>query len=156
MPVARTRDRAQLDAACTSDTVVIRRFIPDLAAHLDDATAVVCMGGYNTLCELLSVGAAAVVVPRAKPRLEQLIRARTFESRGLVRVVHPDALAAATVAQELRSAAVGDREQRLRAFDALGRGGIARAAAHLSAMLDAARPSLPVSPTRALDLAAAR
>ena len=149
-------DRSKLDAACPSAGVVIRRFVPDLAAHLGEAAAVLCMGGYNTLCEVLSVGAAAVVVPRATPRLEQLIRARVFEGRGLVRVVHPDALAPATVAEELQFAAVDDRELRLRAFDSLGRGGIARAAAHLDAMLGAADPRVPVNPTRALDLATAR
>ena len=155
-PYMSAQDRAELDAVGTSGAVVVRRFVPDLAAHLGRATAVVCMGGYNTLCEVLSVGAAAVVVPRAEPRLEQLIRARAFERRGLVRVIHPDALAAAAVARQLELAAVGDREQRLRAFDALGREGLDRAAAHLDAMIDAAGRRAPVGPTRAVDLAGAR
>ncbi len=148
-------DRATLEAACKSDAVVIRRFIPNLAGHLGGAEAVLCMGGYNTLCEVLSVGAATVVVPRVQPRREQLIRARAFETRGLVRVIHPELLTAAVVAEELQlAAAAGDRESRLRAFDGLGRGGIERAAAHLDQLIDAAGPTDPLSRPAASELAA--
>ena len=34
------------------------------------------MGGYNTYCEILSFDKPALIVPRMRPRLEQLIRAR--------------------------------------------------------------------------------
>jgi predicted glycosyltransferase len=48
------------------------------------ADLVVSMGGYNTLSEVLSQGTPSLVIPREKPRLEQLIRARTFHAQGLV------------------------------------------------------------------------
>jgi predicted glycosyltransferase len=51
------------------------------------ADAVVCMGGYNTFCEVLSFDKRAVIVPRTKPRLEQYIRASRAERLGLVRVL---------------------------------------------------------------------
>ena len=48
------------------------------------ADAVVTMGGYNTLCEILSQGRPSLVVPRETPRLEQRIRAEMFCRQGLV------------------------------------------------------------------------
>ena len=48
------------------------------------ADLVVCMGGYNTLCEILSQGTPSVVIPRETPRKEQLIRARAFKRHNLV------------------------------------------------------------------------
>lgn len=43
------------------------------------ADLVVCMGGYNTLCEILSQKTLCLIVPRETPRLEQLLRARAFQ-----------------------------------------------------------------------------
>lgn len=51
------------------------------------ASGVVCMGGYNTFCEVLSFDKRAVIVPRTVPRLEQWIRASRAEELGLVRML---------------------------------------------------------------------
>lgn len=51
------------------------------------AEGVVCMGGYNTFCEVLSFDKRAVIVPRTTPRLEQWIRASHAENLGLVRML---------------------------------------------------------------------
>ncbi len=51
------------------------------------AEGVVCMGGYNTFCEVLSFDKRAVIVPRTVPRLEQWIRASRAEQLGLVRML---------------------------------------------------------------------
>ncbi|MEO0390841.1 MAG: hypothetical protein AAF218_07860 [Pseudomonadota bacterium] len=66
------------------------------------AQGVVCMGGYNTFCEVLSFDQRAVIVPRTVPRLEQWIRASRAEALGLVRMLDeardgatPDAMIAA-------------------------------------------------------------
>ncbi|MFP3383536.1 glycosyltransferase family protein [Tritonibacter sp. SIMBA_163] len=48
------------------------------------AQGVICMGGYNTFCEVLSFDKPAVIVPRTTPRLEQWIRASRAEELGLV------------------------------------------------------------------------
>lgn len=51
------------------------------------AQGVVCMGGYNTFCEVLSFDKPAVIVPRTTPRLEQWLRASRAEELGLVRML---------------------------------------------------------------------
>ena len=48
------------------------------------AAAVVAMGGYNTFCEILSLDKPSLIVPRTRPRREQLIRALEAERLGLV------------------------------------------------------------------------
>jgi predicted glycosyltransferase len=48
------------------------------------ADIVVSMGGYNTLCEILSQGTISLVIPRETPRQEQIIRARAFHRQNLV------------------------------------------------------------------------
>ncbi len=51
------------------------------------ADLVVSMGGYNTLCEILSQGTANLVIPRETPRKEQLLRARAFHAHRLVEYI---------------------------------------------------------------------
>jgi predicted glycosyltransferase len=63
------------------------------------ADVVVSMGGYNTTCEILSLGKPSLVVPREEPRLEQRIRAEVFKKHGLIeylpwRELTPDTLGA--------------------------------------------------------------
>jgi len=57
---------------------------------MDRALGVVCMGGYNTFCEILSFNKRALVVPRTQPRMEQYIRATQAAQLGLVRVLADD------------------------------------------------------------------
>ncbi|MEX0922211.1 MAG: glycosyltransferase [Rhodovibrionaceae bacterium] len=57
---------------------------------LDRAVGVVCMGGYNTFCEILSFDKRALMVPRTVPRLEQYIRASRAQELGLVRMLVDD------------------------------------------------------------------
>lgn len=56
------------------------------------AESVVSMGGYNSVCEVLADGKPVLVVPRVRPRAEQLVRAERLAELGLVDVVHPDQL----------------------------------------------------------------
>jgi predicted glycosyltransferase len=64
-------------------------FEPDLAPRYADTDVVVSMAGYNTVCELLSFDLRAVLVPRAHPVGEQLVRARLFAARGLFDYLEP-------------------------------------------------------------------
>lgn len=64
-----------------------RDFASCLSCDMRASALVVCMGGYNTLCEVVSTGRPALVIPRTQPRLEQAIRARLWERLGLVRVL---------------------------------------------------------------------
>jgi predicted glycosyltransferase len=60
-----------------------------MEALMQGAIGVVAMGGYNTFCEILSFDKPAVIVPRARPRLEQTIRAQRAAALGLVRMLDP-------------------------------------------------------------------
>ncbi len=62
-------------------------FDSQIEALFAGAEGVVCMGGYNTFCEVLSFDKRAVIVPRTVPRLEQYIRASRAEDLGLVRML---------------------------------------------------------------------
>ncbi|GAB1584480.1 glycosyltransferase family protein [Phyllobacterium phragmitis] len=63
-------------------------------SHMEEliagARAVVAMGGYNTYCEILSFDKPALIVPRIRPREEQLIRARRAAELGLVQMLLPE------------------------------------------------------------------
>ena len=72
--------------------VEFREFEPDLTELYASADLVVSMAGYNTVCELLSFGRNAILVPRAEPVKEQLIRARLLAGAGLFEMVEPDEL----------------------------------------------------------------
>ena len=64
---------------------------------MDRALGVVCMGGYNTFCEVLSFDKRAIVVPRTEPRMEQFLRAQRAQELGLVRVLPDDGVRDARV-----------------------------------------------------------
>jgi predicted glycosyltransferase len=66
--------------------------VPDCASLIARATAVVAMGGYNTVCELLAAGTRPLIVPRTYPRVEQLIRAERLAELGAIDMLHPDSL----------------------------------------------------------------
>ncbi len=65
------------------------------------AEGVVCMGGYNTIGEVLALKKPALVIPRVQPRKEQWIRAERLAELGLVDVLHPDAATPAAVTRWL-------------------------------------------------------
>ncbi len=56
---------------------------------MNDAEAVVAMGGYNTFCEILSFNKRALLIPRTTPREEQLIRARHAQTLELISLLDP-------------------------------------------------------------------
>lgn len=72
-------------------------FEPELTRRYAEADVVVSMAGYNTVCELLSFARRAILVPRAAPVMEQLIRARLLAARGLFDLVEPQDLTPETL-----------------------------------------------------------
>jgi predicted glycosyltransferase len=78
-------------------------FIDDPSPLIGVADRVVSMGGYNTICDLLSLEKAALIVPRVKTRREQLVRAERFAELGLLAVLRPDNLNPASVSAWLRA-----------------------------------------------------
>ncbi|PCJ10006.1 MAG: hypothetical protein COB16_01485 [Rhodobacteraceae bacterium] len=71
------------------------------------AQGVVCMGGYNTFCEVLSFNKPAVIVPRTTPRLEQWIRASRAEQLGLIAMLdeNRDGMTPETMIHSIRALA---------------------------------------------------
>ena len=67
-------------------------FEADLAKRYAAADVVVSLAGYNTVCELLSFAHRAILVPRAEPVQEQLIRARLLSTKGYFDLIEPEDL----------------------------------------------------------------
>lgn len=67
-------------------------FEPDMTQHYAAADVVVSMAGYNAVCEILSFGKPAVLVPRSEPVREQLLRTRLFAARGYFEMIEPEHL----------------------------------------------------------------
>jgi predicted glycosyltransferase len=65
------------------------------------ADIVVCMGGYNTLCEILEQGTLSLLIPRETPRQEQIIRARAFHRQNLVDYIPWDNLSPGLLHEKL-------------------------------------------------------
>ena len=59
------------------------------------------MGGYNTMCEILTLQKRALIVPRVRPVTEQWIRTRRMEALGLVDMIHPEQLTAENFARQI-------------------------------------------------------
>ncbi len=63
------------------------RFYRWMEKMLAAADLVVGMGGYNTVCEILSQRTPCLIIPRENPRKEQLIRAQVLNERKLVNFI---------------------------------------------------------------------
>jgi len=86
--------RAFQDRIDVLDKVEVLTFDAHVEVLMARASGVVAMGGYNTFCEILSLDKPAILVPRSRPRREQLIRATRAQDLGLVRMLDPDASSA--------------------------------------------------------------
>jgi predicted glycosyltransferase len=85
-----SQQREQLyQKAASNPQVEILDFTDDLMSYIDAADAVVCMSGYNTITEVLSLGKRAIAIPRIKPASEQLMRAEQMSKLGLLQMIHP-------------------------------------------------------------------
>jgi predicted glycosyltransferase len=76
-------------------------FTDDLMSYMAAADAVVSMGGYNTICEILSAEKPAVVIPRVRPSQEQLVRSAKMADLELFKAIHPDQLTPESLLQTL-------------------------------------------------------
>ncbi len=82
---------------------LIQSFTDDLMSYMAAADVVVSMFGYNTACEILTLGKPAVVVPRTHPVKEQWIRAERLAELGLVKIIHPEFLESESLYQAIDS-----------------------------------------------------
>lgn len=84
--------RAELrEIASRRDDLIVVDFLSDPRPLVERAERVICMGGYNTIGEVLSFAKRALVVPRIRPRAEQAIRARRMSELGLLDLLEPSA-----------------------------------------------------------------
>jgi predicted glycosyltransferase len=121
--------------------VSVQDFCDDMMSLLAAADVVLAMGGYNTVCELLTLRRRAVLVPRVQPGTEQLIRAERMAARGLLQVLHPAQVNAqrlqAALQDEIDAQARGVQRPALQSVDGLG-----EVTRHLFTLLDHT-PALP-------------
>ncbi len=97
-----TMARAQQNALSDYEKlpgVIVESRVSDTTAWIQHASALVTMGGYNSLCEVLALRKKALVVPRHGPSSEQRIRSRLFADRGLVKFLDPACLTVGRLSQ---------------------------------------------------------
>jgi predicted glycosyltransferase len=103
--INRARRRAFVERIARHPKLEALPFDTKIELLMNKAAAVVAMGGYNTFCEILSLDKRALVVPRTRPRREQLIRAVEAERLGLLRMLcdHGGTRDSSRMAQALRA-----------------------------------------------------
>lgn len=149
-PMTPEGDLKSLRAMASAASASFHRFIPRLPALFGGVSALVCMGGYNTLGEALSHAMPVVCVPRVVPRTEQRMRARAFQRLGLLEWIEPADLSPAKLRAALAVALSTPRAAlRTRVAAALGFDGAPRAAEELLAL---ARAGVPGGRTMPMEL----
>ena len=86
------RRRALLERFGRLPDVSFLDVMPPIERRYAEADLVVSTAGYDRVCELLSFGQRAVLVPRTDERGDELVRARRFAELGYFDVVEPDDL----------------------------------------------------------------
>jgi predicted glycosyltransferase len=83
------RRRLESSAASCSDVHMIDG-VTDMLSLMEQCDLVISMAGYNTSVELLCSGRRAILVPRARPRAEQRLRAQMLARFGFADLIDPD------------------------------------------------------------------
>jgi predicted glycosyltransferase len=83
--------------------VQIKPFVRNMEKRMAKSDLVVSMGGYNTMCEILSLKKPALVIPRDNPRQEQLIRAQVFKEQGLCDYIRWDDVSPETMREKINA-----------------------------------------------------
>lgn len=115
--------------------VPVIRMVDDMPSYLAAADVAVCMGGYNTTCELIGLAVPAVVIPRVQPRQEQLMRAQRLAARDLLRWLHPDELSPGALVEGIERAAEAPRNEFAARVQTIAHGGLRASANYLAALL---------------------
>lgn len=121
-PFLGKEEQDHLDERAKALNISTQRFCTDMEARIRSADLLVCMGGYNTLCEALSCTTPALVVPRDRPRKEQLIRAQRLSARGLVDYIPPGDLTPRRLGDSVMDLLdrAGERRETMAGFDMTG------------------------------------
>ncbi len=94
-------NRRHIVSIADDPRLIVRDFSNDMMTCMDAADLVIAMGGYNTVCELLTLRKPAIIVPRIRPSQEQWIRAERMAGMGLFSTIHPDSLQPSVLAAEI-------------------------------------------------------
>ena len=86
-PFMPKKERKKINDRARQFNIKTYRFYRWMENIQASADLVVSMGGYNTVCEILTPGTPALLVPRESPRKEQLIRAQVLQSHNLVEYI---------------------------------------------------------------------
>jgi predicted glycosyltransferase len=86
---SQTQQRLQQRSA-TNPRLRVLNFIKEPTMLVERAERVIAMGGYNTVCEVLSFEKRSLIVPRVRPRREQIIRAQRLKDLGLIDMLEVD------------------------------------------------------------------
>jgi predicted glycosyltransferase len=78
-------------------------FSDAMSREIAQADLVIAMGGYNSVCEILSQRKRAIIVPRSTPVREQRIRAEALDQLGLIRMIPLEGLSSARLLREALS-----------------------------------------------------
>jgi predicted glycosyltransferase len=132
-------------------SVTVMNFSNDLVSYLGAADAVVSMGGYNTVAEILSVAVPAVIVPRTRPVSEQQIRATRLDQLGLVKALNPDNLSPEELLRAVDNA-VEDHQTSASGIHQMNLAALQKVSDHVGSLLYAPRVT---SKSRHADLARA-
>ena len=92
-----------LRASSHHPNITLIEFTNDLMSYLNAADLVISMGGYNTICEILSLRKKAIVIARVKPVQEQLMRAERMSRLGFFKFIHPAELTATGLMNAIQS-----------------------------------------------------
>lgn len=125
--------------------LTILDFVEDTTPLVARADRVIAMGGYNTVCEVLSFEKHALIVPRVHPEPEQWVRAERMREFGLFNVLHPEQLTAAALSEWL-ARDLGPPPRTRRAVDM---GALRRVPRLVSELLDDAPVTVAPIPLRA-------
>ncbi|MGO1225886.1 glycosyltransferase family protein [Brachybacterium sp. AOP42-C2-15] len=116
-------------ATATSEATTVIRSAADVPELIAEAVSVVCMGGYNTMAEVMATDTPALVVPRHRRRQEQPRRAQALAAVGAVETCDPETLTSEDISAWWRRSVTGRTDR-----GHIDLGGLA-IVAHLAAQL---------------------
>ncbi|WP_029894638.1 glycosyltransferase family protein [Desulfohalovibrio reitneri] len=94
-------ERADIASRAKQLGVKFHHFSRRMEKFISNADLVVSMGGYNTICEILSQKKVSLIVPRETPRLEQRIRAEVMKEHSLLDFLPWSSMSPASLAGKL-------------------------------------------------------
>ncbi|MEN6442077.1 MAG: glycosyltransferase [Syntrophobacter sp.] len=91
-PFVRAERYEAISRKCASLGFSCFKFHENMERLIGAADAIVSMGGYNTVCEIVSQKKPLLILPRTVPRREQIIRAEVLSRKGYCDYLDPESL----------------------------------------------------------------